>query len=350
MATWMIYGANGYQGNLIASEAKRRGMAPILAGRHAATISRLGESLGLESRGFELADPKTVAQHLAGVTAVLNCAGPFSATSAPLLAGCLQARAHYLDITGEIDVFESIFARAAEVREAGIIALPGVGFDVVPSDCLAALLHRALPDATSLRMAFMSHYGKLSPGTARTSIEGIGSGLRVRMDGKIVEVPPQARRIRFTESPHYTVGISWGDVATAYHSTGIPNIEMFIGATPAQTRLLQPSRFLRWMLKRRTMQAIVKGGIRRSVKGPTEAERQRDEMLLWGEVTNADGQRRVMRMRTPEGYATTTETALAAVNGLLAGRLAPGVYTPSLAFGPEFVLGLPGVTLTPGDD
>ncbi len=350
MQSWMIYGANGYQGSLIAREAQRRGSAPILAGRHASTVTRLGEALGLETRSFELADPKTIAGHLAGVTAVLNCAGPFSATSAPLLAGCLQSGAHYLDITGEIDVFESIFARSAEIREAGIVALPGVGFDVVPSDCLAALLHRALPDATSLRMAFMSHHGRLSPGTARTTIEGIGAGLRVRKDGKIVEVPAQARRIRFAERPRDAVGISWGDIATAYYSTGIPNIEMFIGATPAQKTLLQPPRPVRWVLKRRPVQAMLKGVVRWRIKGPTEAERLRDEMLLWGEVSNVAGQRRVMRLRTPEGYATTTETALAAVNGLLTRQLAPGVYTPSLAFGPEFVLGIAGVSLTPGDE
>ncbi len=350
MSSWMIYGANGYQGSLIAHEAKRRGLTPILAGRDANTIARLGGALGLETRTFGLADPKAVVQHLTGADAVLNCAGPFSATSAPLLAGCLQAGTHYLDITGEIDVFESIFGRAAEVRKAGVVALPGVGFDVVPSDCLAALLYRALPDATSLRMAFMSHYGKLSPGTARTTIEGIGTGLRVRRDGKIVEVPAQARQIRFAERPHGAVGISWGDVATAYYSTGIPNIEMFIGATPAQKTLLQPPRLLKWVLERRSVQATVKVIIRRRIKGPTEADRQRDEMLLWGEVSNATGQRRIMRMRTPEGYATTTETALAAVNALLSGHLAPGVYTPSLAFGPEFVLGIAGVSLTSSDE
>ena len=212
------------------------------------------------------------------------------------------------------------------------------------------MLHRALPDATHLRMAFMSHYNKLSPGTARTTVEAIGVGLRVRKDGKIVEVPPQSRQIHFAESAHYAVGISWGDVSTAYHSTGIPNIEMFIGATPSQKMLLQPSRLLRWVLKRRTVQAIAKGGIRRRIKGPTEAERQRDEMLLWGEVSNAAGDRRIIRMRTPEGYATTTVTALAAITTLLAEPLAPGAYTPSLAFGPEFILRIDGVTVTPGDE
>lgn len=139
---WMIYGANGYTGRLIAQEAKRRGLTPILAGRNGPEIRQMGVQLGLETRIFTLVDAALVARHLSGVAAVLHRAGPFSATSAPMLASCLHARSHYLDITGEIAVFEAIFARAAEFKQAGIVVMPGVGFDIVPSDGLV-LFQRA---------------------------------------------------------------------------------------------------------------------------------------------------------------------------------------------------------------
>src|SRR6185295_12866016 len=101
--------------------AKLRGFTPILAGRSTEQVQPLARELGFESRVFDLADPAVVARNLDGVAAVLHCAGPFSATSRPMLAGCVRARTHYLDITGEIAVFEDIHARGEEFRNAGIV-------------------------------------------------------------------------------------------------------------------------------------------------------------------------------------------------------------------------------------
>ena len=187
--TWMIYGANGYTGRLCAHVAKDRHLSPVLAGRSAEQIRPLAQELGCEARVFDLGDPAAAAKNLAGVAAVLHCAGPFSATSRPMLAACQRAGAHYLDITGEIAVFEDIHSRSQEIRDAGIVAIPGVGFDVVPTDCLAAMLKRELASATHLKLAFMSRNGKLSPGTAKTMVEGLPEGGRIRENGRIVKVP-----------------------------------------------------------------------------------------------------------------------------------------------------------------
>src|SRR5690606_5088937 len=97
-----------------------------------------------------------------GVDLVLHCAGPFGETSRPMLKACLRAGAHYLDITGEIAVFEAVMARDPEIRRAGVAAIPGVGFDVVPTDGLAALLGQALPGATHLELAFAGLGGGVS--------------------------------------------------------------------------------------------------------------------------------------------------------------------------------------------
>ena len=193
--TWMVYGANGYTGQLIAEVAKERGEMPVLAGRSADKVRALAGKLGLPWRAFDLERPD-----LRDVSLVLHCAGPFSATSRPMIDACLSARAHYLDITGEVEVFEAAFERDAEARGRGVVLLPGVGFDVVPSDCLAALLARELPSATRLELAF-APLGRASPGTLKTSIEALPRGGLVRRGGKLVRVPAayEVREIPFAD-------------------------------------------------------------------------------------------------------------------------------------------------------
>jgi short subunit dehydrogenase-like uncharacterized protein len=345
----MIYGANGYTGRLAARFATGRHLNPVLAGRHAEPIRQLAHELGLQSRVFDLTDPAVSATNLGGIAAVLHCAGPFSATSKPMLGACLRAGTHYLDITGEIPVFEDIHSRTREIRDAGIVAVPGVGFDVVPTDCLAAMLKGELPSATHLKLAFKSRYGKLSPGTTKTMVEGLPEGGRIRRDGRIVKVPPayKVETIPFTESLSNTaVTIPWGDVATAYYSTGIPNIEVFLGMPETQIRKMKIPGFMRWCLGLRPVQAFVKARIARRVKGPTDEQRARDEIYVYGEVWDDAGHRIAMRLRTREAYTLTAESGVKATLKVLDGRLAPGAYTPSMAFGADYVLGLEGTTLT----
>ena len=347
--TWMIYGANGYTGRLAARVATHRRLRPILAGRHAGPIRSLADELGCESRVFDLHDPAVVATNLQGVAAVLHCAGPFSATSRPMLDACQRAGTHYLDITGEIAVFEDIHSRGQEIIDAGIIAIPGVGFDVVPTDCLAAMLKRELPSATHLKLAFMARDGKLSPGTAKTMVEGLPEGGRVRENGRIVKVPPayKVETIPFTEKlSALAVTIPWGDVATAYYSTGIPNIEVFLGAPEDQIKKMKMPGILRSLLGLAPVQSFVKALIARRVKGPSDEQRARDEMYVYGEVWDEAGHKVAMRLRTREGYTLTAESGVTAILKILEGRLAPGAYTPSMAFGANYVLELEGTTLS----
>lgn len=298
---------------------------------------------------FDLHDPTVVATNLQGVAAVLHCAGPFSATSRPMLDACLRAGTHYLDITGEIGVFEDIHSRDREIRDAGIIAIPGVGFDVVPTDCLAAMLKRELPSATHLKLAFMARDGKLSPGTAKTMVEGLPEGGRVRENGRVVKVPPayKVETIPFTEKlSTLAVTIPWGDVATAYYSTGIPNIEVFLGAPEEQIEKMKMPGILRSLLGLAPVQSLVKAVIAKRVKGPGDEQRSRDEMYVYGEARDEAGHRVAMRLRTREGYTLTAESSVTAILKTLEGRLAPGAYTPSMAFGAEYVLELEGTVLS----
>jgi short subunit dehydrogenase-like uncharacterized protein len=256
----------------------------------------------------------------------------------------LRARAHYLDVTGEIAVFEALFGRDAEARAAGIMLLPGTGFDVVPSDCLAAHLHRRLPAATHLRLAFRAG-GRMSRGTARTSIEGAGQGGYIRRDGLLTPVPAGHRTIAvdFGRGPRKAIAIPWGDVFTAHVTTGIPNIEVYIAA-PTRVRVgLRLTRLLGPLLRAATVQRLLKARVQSGPAGPTAEERRQGKSLLWGEARDPSGAAVTSRMETPEGYELTRLTAVALAERALAGEVRAGFQTPAGAFGADFVLGFPGV-------
>ena len=339
----LIYGANGYTGELIAREAVARGLSPILAGRSASKLEPLSSELGLEHRVAPLDDATALANALAGVGVVIHCAGPFSATAAPMIDACLSAKVHYTDITGEIAVFEMAKARDAEARAAGVVLCPGVGFDVVPTDCLAARLARELPDAIRLRLGFQSA-SQMSPGTAKTSIEGMALGGRVRKDGEIVAVPHayRTRRIDFGSGETLGVTIPWGDVSSAYHSTSIGDIEVYIATSPAQVRAMKVGNVLRGLLGSAPVQGLLMRQASRRVRGPSAERRDGSPTYVWGEVENAAGERVVGRLRTANGYSVTVTGALAISELLLSGSVEPGYHTPSTLGGPELVTRLPG--------
>ncbi|HVR39870.1 MAG TPA: saccharopine dehydrogenase NADP-binding domain-containing protein [Thermoanaerobaculia bacterium] len=339
---WLIYGANGYTGELIAREAARRGMRPILAGRSAERIDPLASELGLESRVFSVTHP-----NLHGVDLVLHCAGPFIRTAEPMVRACLDKGAHYFDITGEIDVFESILARNDEAVRRGVVLIPGVGFDVVPTDCLGAMLAKKLPDANELWLAFATSRGGISRGTKKTMIESAGDGGAIRRDGKIVRVPLlfDVRTIPFASGPRLALTIPWGDVATAYHTTGIPNVRVYNATSPETIKKL------RWSSKLLPLMRI--GFIKRALQkraerhpGPSAERRAQGRTDLWGRVANAKGDEVTMTMSTPEGYTLTVLTALAAIDRLTNEQPRPGAYTPARYFGAEFITTIDGVTVT----
>ena len=175
----------------------------------------------------------------------------------------------------------------------------------------------------------MARDGKLSPGTAKTMVEGLPEGGRIRENGRIVKVPPahKVETIPFTETlSARAVTIPWGDVATAYYSTGIPNIEVFLGAPEEQIEKMKMPGVLRSLLGLAPVQAFVKALIARRVKGPSDEQRARDEMYVYGEAWDEAGHKVAMRLRTREGYTLTAESGVTAIMKVLEGRLAPGAY------------------------
>ena len=342
MRGWLLYGAYGYTGRLIAEEAVKRGLRPVLAGRDRQRTRSLAQSLDLEWTSFGLHDSEELRSAIGDLVLVVNAAGPFSATWGPVLKACLAARRHYLDITGEIDVLESIQALDREAADAGVHVVPAVGFDVVPTDCAAALVAHRLEGATELDLAFHVSGGP-SRGTTLTTIERLGRGSAVRRAGRIVPVRLGAirRRIPFSDGTRPGVAIPWGDVSTAYRSTGIPNVTVY-GVLPSLLPLA--GRVTGALLEIPLVRRMAEWGARRWIRGPGPDELAHGHSRVRAEARDPSGRSEVVEIVGPSPYAFTAAATVAAVERVLDGlETDPGVHTPSQAFGTDFVLQLPGV-------
>jgi len=341
--SFLIYGANGYTGELITRYAAERGMKPILAGRNSIAIEELAKKHHLDYRVFSLDETARLDAALQEVEMVLHCAGPFSITSRAMVEACLRNKKHYTDITGEISVFESMAALDDKAKASGVMIMPGVGFDVVPSDCLAKHLKDRLPSATHLSLAFYG-MGRISHGTQATMTMNVGRGGAIRKDGKITKVPAawKSREIDFGEVTRTGVTIPWGDVSTAYYSTGIPNIEVFTVMPKQNLKMLKLSRYLGWLLATKPVQEYLQKQI--PPGGPSDAERTKGKTLLWGEASDLNGNRVESRLQTPEGYTITALAALTIAQRIRDGNFTPGFQTPAKAYGPDLVLEIEGVS------
>ena len=346
MGGWMLYGANGYTAKLILELALKRGHRPVLAGRNSEAINALAKQHDLPARIFDLDHPETLASALSGIETVLHCAGPFSATAAPMLEGCLQAGAHYLDITGEIGVFKHCHEQHDRAQAKGIVVMPGTGFDVVPTDSLAAMLKRDLPEAHELVLAFDAGGGP-SLGTAKTAVEGLAGGGKIRRDGALVSVPLayKTREFEFNGEKRFAMTIPWGDVYTAYVSTGIGNIEVYMAVPPKTAERVRRLNMVRPLLGLGFVQNFLKKQAAKRGSGPSDTKRGHTGTIVWGEARSAGGREVRKILTTPNGYDLTATAALGIVEHISQHHPAGGFYTASQLMGPDYVLGLPGVQL-----
>jgi short subunit dehydrogenase-like uncharacterized protein len=342
---FLLYGANGYTGRLIAIMANQYGLQPILAGRNEIEIRRLAEQLHYPYRIVDLDNKEQLTKAVSEVPVVLHAAGPFHRTAKPMIDACLQTGTHYLDITGEIPVFEMAKNYHKEAKQSGIMVMPGVGFDVVPTDCLSLFLKNLLPDAIQLKLAFASIGGTLSHGTATTMAENLGEGSAARVNGKLVKTAlgNKGMWVDFGEKKLFVMTIPWGDISTAYHTTGIQNIETFTGISPKIYRLLKLQPLFNWALKTPLVRNYTKKKINQRPAGPTDEARSKGKSLVWGEVQNASGKKIQARLSGPDGYTLTVHSSLIITRKVLGGNFKPGYQTPASAYGPDLILEVPGV-------
>lgn len=340
----LIYGATGYSGRLLVQQAIARGLTPVIAGRDAAKVETLARAHGLAWHAVALPESDRLRALTASATVVLNAAGPFARTARPLVDACLASGAHYLDITGEVQVVEAIAARHDEAVARGVMLMPAVGFDVVPSDCLAAHVMRELPDATTLRIG-VDVPTALSRGSMQTGLAQAADGIWAREDGRLVAHPPGSRvhRFDFDGGSQLALAVSLCDVTTAFHSTGVPNIATYFRASLPLWTTLGAMRAWGPALASAPWSAALGPPSSWLPEGPTEAQRRAGSATVVVEAIDARGRRACSRLRTPEAYAVTADAAIRVAARVLGGDVNPGFETPARLFGPDFALTLDGV-------
>jgi short subunit dehydrogenase-like uncharacterized protein len=348
--SFLLYGANGYTGELIARYASAYNLHPVLAGRRAAALQPLAKKLNLPYKVIDLNDSTALKAALSQVRLVVHAAGPFQFTAKQMVEACMATGVHYIDINGDIAVFEMLKRYNEAAKKAGIMVMPGVGFDVVPTDCLALLLKKMLPDAVRLQLAFASLGGGLSHGTATTMATKLGEGGAARKNGKIVKVPlgQKGMEVDFfagngKRKKLFVMSIPWGDISTAHITTGIPDIETYTGIAPKIYRMLKLQPLFNWLLRTSFIRNIIKKKINSKPAGPPDEQREKAIGFVWGQVANAAGKTVTAGLSGPEGYTITLHSTLLIAQKILAGNFKPGYQTPAAVFGEDLILEVPGI-------
>lgn len=334
----MVYGASGYTARLVMERLRMRGVEFTVAGRDATRIAQVARHWGVPATVFGLDDVRAVEAALRGTDILLNAAGPFGRTTAPLVRGCLGVGAHYLDVSGEVSSLSLLEKLDGAARALNVMLLPAVGFDVVASDCLAVYLARRLPGARELTLSIRGA-NLISRGSARTFADYAGVPVRVRKEGVLepISYRMQCRWVDFGDGYRPSVAVSWGDLVTAFHSTRIPNIEVYFEATPPRALGVAASQLGGWMFRSERTRAWFRSAADRVAEGPTVSERAQDRARIVGEVRRGRRRARAV-LATSEVYSFTGEAAARVVEQVQGGAVRPGFQTPGALLGPDFAL------------
>jgi short subunit dehydrogenase-like uncharacterized protein len=314
----MLYGATGHTGTLIAQRGLECGHRPVLAGRSATAVTALAERLGLPNQLLSLDDPAALERALADVDLVLNSAGPFLHTAAPLARACLDAGVHYLDISNELQVFRALYDLDEEARQAGVSIIPGVGFGVVATNCLARYVSEVVGGAEDLQVASRSASAQPGPGAAATMQENLPYGGWIRQGGELTpkEFFTGVTTIGFPDGACEAMPVPTGDLEAAFGATGAPNVIAYAVSAPVPDVNASP------------------GGD--SVPSVSRS-------FGWASATGRDGATAEAWLETGDSYAFTPAASIRAVEETLKGT-APGARSPAAAFGADFAFTIQDTT------
>src|SRR5271168_4398475 len=343
----MIYGSTGFTGRLIAQRAVEVGLAPVLAGRDEDRVRQLAAFLGTSWRTVSLDSIGGLTEALSDIDAVVHAAGPFVATAPPMLEACLRAKTHYLDVSGELPVFREAFGRGSEALRAGVMLMPGAAWSIVATDCLAAHVAARLPGAKYLRLG-MSQSRLYSRGTARSAFGLMSSEVVIRRNGRLTFVPigRMERDFDFGEGERTSIALSWPDAMTAYHTTGIPNVEAYMEVGAAARVLAPLTARIGEAFQLPILRSVLRFGAAALPEGPAEAARELARPVIVAEVEDAWRRVSRARLRTADGYNFTALAAVAIAERVIAGEFEPGFQTPGRVYGADLVLSIEGTTRT----
>ena len=339
----MIYGATGYTGRLIAAHAANSRCSPVVAGRTADRVRALAAEFGIPGRTVALDETKRFDEALEDVDVLVNAASPFAQTARPLIEACLRTRTHYLDVTGELPVFQDASRYDEPARKRGVMIMPGAGLGIVASDCLAAHVAASIPKPKYLRIGLLRP-AMFSRGTFRSALGLSNSQVTIRRNGNLVSLPAARlqRAFDYGEGMRESVAVSWPDVFTAYFSTGIRNIETYLAADFASRAFYQFGSVMADTLRLAPVQRVLDVATRAWPEGPSAEQRQSDKCVIVAEAEDSWRRRVSARLETPDGYSFTAEATTAIARHILRGSFIPGFHTPAQVYGADFVLTLKG--------
>lgn len=338
--TLIVYGSYGYTGRLIVQELQQKKFNVILSGRNHVELQKQSKETGYPFDVVDVSDSINLKKLLSNAALVLHCGGPFRFTAKQMVDACLETKTHYTDITGEWQVFELLAGYDAAAKQAGIQIMPGTGFDVVPSDCLAVHLKKRLPSATHLQLAFAMVPGGMSRGTKKSMTESLGYGGIMRKNNELVPftLGKDVLELDFGKFTTKTTRIQWGDISTAWRSTGIPTIEVFAGADEKAISNLKLSNSFGWLLRKRWMKDFILKQIDKGKSGPSEHDLNNGRCYLRGTVWDAAGNICTSLFNGPNAYLLTAKTAVLIAEKILTGKFDAGYKTPAMEYGADFVL------------
>jgi short subunit dehydrogenase-like uncharacterized protein len=253
------------------------------------------------------------------VDLVLNAAGPFLHTAAPLAEACLRAGVHYLDIGNELQAFRALYDLDQRARRAGVTIMPGVGFGVIATNCLARYVSDAVGGAAILEVASRAAVAQAGPGVAASRSENIPFGGWIRRAGRLEPSPLGSGVITiiFPDGPCSIMPLPTGDLEAAFQATGAADI---------------------------TAYAAVPNAPSAHASDDKAAEAPAYRSYGWARAAGPDGNAEAW-LHTGESYAFTAAASIRAVEETLA-RSPSGAVSPAAAFGADFALTIPGTSRT----
>lgn len=348
---WMIYGATGYTGKLIIEESLRRGHRPIIAGRNQSKINSLADRYGLEAKTFDLSDTAALDAAVKAVDLVFHVAGPFIDTAETMMQACIAGKTHYVDITGEAPVFKRCFELSEQAKTAGICLVSGIGFDVIPTDCLMAYLASQVPETETVEVA-IAPKARPSPGTAKSALRIIKSGtVDIREDGEITTraLFSIVKQVRFPSETKTIALAPIADVYTGYYSTGANNIRAYIAQPEITAKITAVSvPLIKYMLSSKWLLKQLEKTIDKRVKGPVESYRSVGEAEVWARAENAQGEYREGGLKTGEVYYLTSQLSVRFIENVLAVN-PTGSIAPAQLFSMSQLLDIEGISLYDGN-
>lgn len=341
---FLIYGVTGYTGKLVIRECVKLGLRPVIAGRNEAKLKLLASEFQLDYRCFTLDTAAEIDKHISGFRLVLHCAGPYQLTLKPMVEACLRCNVHYADITGDVDLLQWVKSKQEEAVSKGILLLCGAGFDLVPTDCVANQLHSKMPDATVLEIAFSLEGAGVSHGTFSSMVLNLGNPGWVRIGGALTREPlgHRGRHFSFGSHKRFCISVPWGDLVTAYESTGIPTIYTFSAANGFAYVMLKNQYLFNAILRSRIFKSVLKWYGDKFITGPSETLNSNGKSLIYGKVQNQAGDICEAILQCPESYEFTARSCAVIAKKILNETIKPGFQTPAGMFGANLVMEIEG--------